>query len=430
MPAMDKMQSVAMSGLSKVFRSDFAERHGLRPLIERQTYSNTKRGFSLLSKFQQKQKAKQGPALLPAPKKQVFDLSLSDEQQQLSDMIESFALEQLRPNAYEADKTQTISEDIWSQWLELGANYMAVPESYGGMASEDKTITLAILTQKLAQGDLSMAYSLLSSVSVVNCIERWGSDSQKKHYFDEFLNQPETKASMACFEQGLNTSLKDNKAKAKKTQTGYKLNAVKAMVPNASQAKYFVVSAKLSGALRLFIVPSNAPGIRIKTTEAMGLKACQLSQVSFEQVELGKNQLLHGDFDAKVFSQLNQLSWCALSVGCGQAVVDYVTQYANERTAFGEPISQRQSVAFAIADMALELEAMRLMFWRACNQIDLGLDATEQTRLANLYCTEKGMMIGTQGVQLVGGHGFTKEHPVERWYRDIRAMAIAANAQL
>lgn len=424
---MDKLQHWAMAGVSRAFRSDLAEKLKLRPFIERQAYTQTKLGFKALTAVAKRRR--KPLKALPSPPKAVFDLSLNEEQQQLCDMVESFALEQLRPAAYEADKHKTIAADVRQQWLELGANYMAVPEAYGGMAAKDKTVTLALLTEKLAQGDLSMAYSLLTTVSVLNCLERWGSDEQKQHYLSEFLHKPEMQASMACFEQGYSSEA-SVKTKAQKTKNTYRLNGLKSMVPMAAEADYFIVSAELSNQLRLFIVPADASGLTIRPIEAMGLKACQLAELELNHVELAQANLLQGDFNTQTFLQLNQLSWCALSVGCAQACVDYVIDYANQRTAFGEPISHRQSVAFAIADMALELEAMRLMFWRACNQIDLGLDAAKQTRLASLLCTDKGMMIGTQAVQLLGGHGFTKEHPVERWYRDIRAMAIAANAQL
>ena len=124
------------------------------------------------------------------------------------------------------------------------------------------------------------------------------------------------------------------------------------------------------------------------------------------------------------FLDLSGLAACALAVGTAQAVLDYVTVYVNEREAFGEPISHRQAVAFMVADMATELEAMRLMAWRACARAEHGQPFHREAHLARLFCAEKAMKIGTDGVQLLGGHGYTKEHPVERWYRDLRAVAL------
>ncbi len=113
-------------------------------------------------------------------------------------------------------------------------------------------------------------------------------------------------------------------------------------------------------------------------------------------------------------------------MGTAQAALDYVVPYCNERVAFGEPISHRQGVAFMVADIAVELDAMRLMVWRACSRAEQGLPFQREAYLARLLCSEKAMKIGTDAVQLLGGHGFTKEHPAERWYRDLRALAIMA----
>ena len=123
--------------------------------------------------------------------------------------------------------------------------------------------------------------------------------------------------------------------------------------------------------------------------------------------------------------RLSRLAWCALAVGTGQAVLDYVTPYVNEREAFGEPISHRQSVAFMVADIAIELQAMRLVTYKAASarRRRQGLLAA-RSRWPASCAPSKGMQIGLDGVQLLGGHGFVKEHPVERWYRDLRAIGV------
>ena len=122
--------------------------------------------------------------------------------------------------------------------------------------------------------------------------------------------------------------------------------------------------------------------------------------------------------------RLSRLAWCALAVGTGQAVLDYVTPYVKEREAFGEPIAHRQSVAFMVADMAIELQSMRLLTYKAAARAAAGKDFAREVALARKLCAEKGMQIGLDGVQLLGGHGFVKEHPVERWYRDLRAIGV------
>src|SRR5699024_8096995 len=122
---------------------------------------------------------------------------------------------------------------------------------------------------------------------------------------------------------------------------------------------------------------------------------------------------------------LSRLGWSSLAVGTGQAVLDYVTPYVNEREAFGEPVSHRQGVAFMVANTAIELDSMRLVTYRGASRADQGLAFTREAALARKLATDKGMRIGLDGVQLLGGHGYIKEHPVERWYRDLRAIGVA-----
>jgi len=134
--------------------------------------------------------------------------------------------------------------------------------------------------------------------------------------------------------------------------------------------------------------------------------------------------LLGGADDYAECVRLSRLAWCALAVGTAQAVLDYVVPYVNERVAFGEPISHRQSVAFMVANIGIELQGMRLVTYRAASRAAQGKSFAREAALARRLCAERGMQIGNDGVQLLGGHGFVKEHPVERWYRDLRAIGL------
>jgi len=128
--------------------------------------------------------------------------------------------------------------------------------------------------------------------------------------------------------------------------------------------------------------------------------------------------------------RLSRLTWCALAVGTAQAVLDYVIPYTNDRIAFGEPVSHRQGVAFTIADIGIELEGMRLVTLRAASRAEQGKPYAREVALARKLCADKGMAIGSDGVQLLGGHGYVKKHPVERWYRDLRAIGLMEGAVL
>jgi len=180
------------------------------------------------------------------------------------------------------------------------------------------------------------------------------------------------------------------------------------------------------------LVESSTEGVRIEADPSMGLRAGAVCRLHLEGARVPSSALL-GATDGSTYAEcvrLSRLAWCALAVGTGQAVLDYVTPYVKEREAFGEPIAHRQSVAFMVANIAIELQAMRLLTYRAAARAAQGKDFSREVALARQACAEHGMRIGLDGVQLLGGHGFVKEHPVERWYRDLRAIGLAEGAVL
>jgi alkylation response protein AidB-like acyl-CoA dehydrogenase len=209
---------------------------------------------------------------------------------------------------------------------------------------------------------------------------------------------------------------------------GFLIRGEKALVPLAETAELFLVGASLVGkGPRMFVVERGTQGLLVKADPALGARAAGLSRVVLDDVRLPSHAILGDGVDVCDFSELIDLSrigLCALSVGVGQAVLDYTIQYCNDRVAFGEPISHRQAVAFMIANVAIEVEAMRMLTWRAASRAEQGLPFHREAYLARVACMEKGMEIGTNGVQLLGGAGFIKDHPVERWYRDLMTLSV------
>ena len=163
----------------------------------------------------------------------------------------------------------------------------------------------------------------------------------------------------------------------------------------------------------------------IEPDPSMGFRAAGLGRLPLNDVRVPASNILGGEdrsaedreSDYRNIIRRSRLGWAALAVGACSAVLDYVKPYVNERQAFGEPISHRQAVAFAVANIRIELDGMRLVALRGCSRADQGLTFHREAALA--------MAIGSDGVQLLGGHGYTKEHPVERWYRDLRAIGVA-----
>ncbi len=426
---MGQAQGFGLAILTQMASSEWPDKFKLRKPIEKLLYQGSKTGFQVMTKvsrqFASSGKAQgQATRLSTSATKGIFDLSLSDEQQMIRDSLSMFAKEVIRPAAYDCDGNATIPAELLAQAQELGLIYYAVPEALGGMATEDNVTTQMLILEDLAYGDMSITAALYSAVSVANTLSRWGSADQQERYLRAFASEKPPQAALAVVEK---TPLFDPyklQTSAKLVGSDYLLNGEKALVLVGSDAELFIVAADVDGTPALFIVESGTAGLSISNGSAMGLKAASTQNLILNNVRIPATNRLPATFDYQAFLDLGSLAWCALSVGCGQAILDYVVPYVNEREAFGEPISHRQGVAFMVADMAIELDAMRLMTWRACALAEQGKDFHREAYLAKILCAEKAMKLGTDAVQLLGGHGFTKEHPVERWYRDMRCLAV------
>ncbi|WP_288385322.1 acyl-CoA dehydrogenase family protein, partial [uncultured Acinetobacter sp.] len=278
-----------------------------------------------------------------------------------------------------------------------------------------------LIAEDLAQGDFSLAAGILSSFSAINAITRWGSQSIQSSYLSAFAEDSQLKATFATQENTAAFNPFQLKTTAKREGNHFYLNGQKTLVLLGELADLYLVSAMFEGQPDVFVV-ERSDTIAIKSSPAMGLKATETVTLEFQQTPA--QRLGDDDFDYSAFVDLGNLMWCAMAVGTCEAVKRYCIDYANDRIAFGEPISHRQSVAFMVADMAIEIDAMRMLVWNAASLAEAGQSFHREAYLARLLCAEKSMRIGTDGVQILGGHGFTKEHPVERWYRDLRATAI------
>jgi alkylation response protein AidB-like acyl-CoA dehydrogenase len=427
-----KAQGLGLFALTQFASSDIADRLKLRKSIETVLYQGSKTGFQLATQatrvFSPAKASGAATRLAPQAPKNLFDLTLSDEQQMTRDSLSRFAKEVLRPAAHDADGAHAISEEVLAQANVLGLIYYAIPEAHGGAAVEDSLVTQMLALEDLAHGDFTLAAAIYAPVSVANVLTRFGSAAQQRQYLPALIDEAKPAcATLACNEPSPVFDPYALKTTAKADGDRFILNGEKSLVLMAADSELYIVSAMLDGQPALFIVESGLTGLSFSAEPAMGLKAAKTARLQLNNVRIPKQNLL-SDAIYQEFLDLGALASCALAVGTSQAVLDYVAVYANEREAFGEPISHRQGVAFMIADMAIEIDAMRLLTWRACALAEAGKPFHREAHLARILCAEKAMKIGTDGVQILGGHGFTKEHPVERWYRDLRSVAITQNA--
>ncbi|HEY9338599.1 MAG TPA: acyl-CoA dehydrogenase family protein [Kribbella sp.] len=418
---------VGVALLNKLARSRAIDRFGLRKPAERAVFEATKTGFRTAGALSRRFAAASKPAApsrLPAARGTGrFDLTPTEDQQMMVDVVREFAADILRPAAAAADTACVTDPPVLESSAELGLSLIEVPEDLGGIVTERSAMTGVLVAEALAHGDMGQAVACLAPSAVSTAISLWGDEAQQATYLPAFTGSSVPAAALALLEP---RALFDP-FELKTRSTGGLLNGVKSLVPRAAEAELFVIGAQTDAGPRLFVVEPDHPGVTIEAEPSMGLRAASLSRVILADVPavpLGTVE------DYAECVRLSRLGWCALALGTARAVLDYVTPYVNSREAFGEPISHRQSVAFMVANIGIELEGMKLVTYRAASRASQGLPFAREVALARRLCAEQGMRIGTDGVQLLGGHGFVKEHPVERWYRDLRAIGVLEGAVL
>ena len=419
----------AVAVLNRLAQTTTLDRLGLRKPAERAVFEATRSGFRTVGavnrQFARAGKRRGRPARVPsAAAAGLFDLTPTEDEQMLVDVVRELAAEVVRPAAAAADDATAAPDAVLAAGREIGLPLLGVPEELGGISTERSAMAGTLVAEALAHGDMGLAVASLAPGAVATALSLWGTQEQQQTYLPAFTGDDVPAAALAMAEP---RPLYDPLAPATtavRDGDGFVLDGVKSMVPRGAAAELFVVGADLEGEHRLFLVESGTPGIEIEAEPAMGLRAAELSRLVLDGVRVEEISLLGSADDYAECVRLSRLAWCALAVGTAQAVLDYVVPYVNERVAFGEPISHRQSVAFMVANIGIELQGMRLVTYRAASRAAQGKSFAREAALARRLCAERGMQIGNDGVQLLGGHGFVKEHPVERWYRDLRAIGL------
>tara|TARA_Y100000768_G_scaffold262251_1_gene199920 strand:+ start:697 stop:1818 length:1122 start_codon:yes stop_codon:yes gene_type:complete len=357
-----------------------------------------------------------------------FDITLSEEQQITWDVLRKFAETELRPQARKTEANGMPSEELIEKIQTLDLISLSIPEEYGGMGLKRDSVSNALALEALAYGDLSLAMSVSIPLLTAQIIVEHGSEEQKEKLLPDLAAGSIFHVGLGINNAMISTDSYQSSVIAKENGEDIILNGSKTGVAFANDAKSFLISASNeSGECNLYFVNKDQQGLGLEEKEFMGLKGTPFSQINLANCKISSSQKLGGHNYSLNYQSLidsSRIGMSAMALGVCQAVLDYVVPYANERVAFDEPISNRQSVAFLIADMAIETEALRLMVYKSAALKDLGEDFHKQASLTYRFAAHHGMKIGTDGVQLLGGHGYTHEHPVELWYRNLRAIGI------
>ena len=359
----------------------------------------------------------------------------TEEQEVARDAMRDFAATAMRPIARRCDEASRTPDEFLEQAWQLGLVATQVPEAYGGVGEARSPITNALVLEELAHGDAGLALAATAPALFAMPVVEFGSEAQKRALLPLFCGDRFHAASLALVEPGPCFDPTALRAKAERKGDGFVLSGAKCFVPLADRASHFLVLARENGGdvAQAYVVPRDARGLAIAAPEKnLGLRALATGTLTLERVELPASARLGGDAgcDARRIVNLARTAQAAVLVGVSRAVMEYAIPYAKDREAFDEAIAKKQAIAFTLADMRIEVDAMRWLVWQAASRLERGLDATREAQLARTYCARQAMKIADDGVQVLGGHGFIREHPVELWYRNARTLGVLDGAAL
>jgi acyl-CoA dehydrogenase len=355
----------------------------------------------------------------------------SEEQQLIRDTVAAFAREQVRPQAHDADEHGAVPGDVIQHGWELGLVQSAIPEAYGGAGDTHSAVTGALIAEELAWGDLSFALHLLAPRLVAYPVVEMGTPEQKERILTAYTGAQFSAGTAAVMEPKFDFDLSALTATAEPSNGGYVLKGAKCYVPLGAEAEHLLVYARTEAregyeSVGAFLLEKDTPGLKVGEREKnMGIKALATHTLELDNCRVPAANRLGGEAGCD-FAQLmnySRVGLAAMAVGVARAAFEYARDYAKDRRAFGVAIAQKQAIAFMLAEMATEIDATRLLTWEAAWKLDRGEAATREAYLAKNYAANMVLKVTDNAVQILGGHGYIREHPVELWLRNGRGFA-------
>jgi acyl-CoA dehydrogenase len=357
----------------------------------------------------------------------MYSFEPSDEQKMLVEAAGRFARNDLRPAAREAEESAELPRTLIAKGWELGLLQASIPEAYGGFG-ERSAVTGVLAAEQLAYGDLAAAFAIGNPALFAMPILLAGSEAQKAEYLPRVVGAEWQPCASGLVEYSYDFDPNDLRTTATIRADQFVIQGEKAFVPFAPEARTLLIYAKLDSRTQGFIVPRATAGIGVSNEreKLLGIHALPLYRVKLEGVSIPVHNRLGGegghDFDAILASM--RVAQAAAAVGVAKAAFEYARDYAKEREAFGVKIAQKQAIAFMLAEMCTEIEASRLMTWEAAWKLDVGKEAAcTDAYLASLGAMDMAMMVTDRAVQILGGHGYIREQPVEMWMRNGRGFS-------
>jgi alkylation response protein AidB-like acyl-CoA dehydrogenase len=365
---------------------------------------------------------------------------LSEDEKLFQDTVRSFAEEKIRPHVSKMDHDAKMPREIIDACFELGLMGIELPENYGGSAS---TFFMSVLVvEELARVDASVAVLVdVQNTLFNNALLRWGTEAQKAKYFPKLSSS--WVGAYALSESGSGSDAFALACKATDKGDHYELSGHKLWITNAADAELFIVIANADPSkgykgITAFLVERNTPGFTIgKKEDKLGIRASSTCELLFDGCKVPKENVLGevGKGYKIAIETLNEgrIGIAAQMVGLAQGAYEHALKYSQERKQFGKELAEFQAVQFELANMALQIEASRLLTYNAARLRDTGAGFIKEAAMAKLFASRTAEYVASKAVEIYGGNGFTKEYPVEKYFRDQKVGAIyegTSNMQL
>ncbi len=354
-----------------------------------------------------------------------FDLS--DEQRELQSLAHEFAERELRPIAREWDEREDFPPELLAKAARVGLTSHAIPAEYSGGGVS--AVTSALVAEELSWGCAGLAAPIGATMFPVRPLLAFGTEEQRQRWLPRLASEDGCLAAIAFTEPGAGSDVAAIQASARREGDGYVLNGEKCYVTNGGIAEITVVFARLDDAISAFVLEAGDPGVSAGRKEPkLGLRSSYTGSILLDDARIPGERLLgepgEGFAVAMDFFLHSRPQVAASAVGIARAAFEYATAYANERHAFGKPLIAKQGVSFKLADMAMLIEASRLLVWRAAAALETGGEAGLLGSYAKALAADTAMSAATDAVQILGGAGIMRDHPVEKWLRDAKVLQI------
>ena len=360
-----------------------------------------------------------------------MNFDLDEEQSEIRDIVRRFTEQQIIPHATTWDENNYFPREVYTLMAELGLMGMTTPEEYGGSALS--RLPGALVYEELAKGEMATSVGLSVHNMVTGSIARFGNAEQRKLWVTR-LASGELLGAFSLSEASSGSDAASLQCRAENQDNSYLLNGSKMWVTNAGEAEIYLLMARTgagrgSAGISCFVVEKGTPGFSFgKTERKMGLHSSPTRELIFENCQIPAFNLLgeEGQGFKIALSSLDggRINIGAVAVGVAQAAFDVACNYARERQQFGHPIGAFQGVQFMLADMAMKIEAARLLVYEAAYKLDNAQRASMNAAMAKCFATDTAMEVTTNAVQVLGGAGYARDYPVERYMRDVKVAQI------